>query len=96
MLAAGGALIIQTIHPLGTREGVYADGWRTETFAEMPGEWPEAMPWYFRTLGSWHRLLTTAGYGVSRIVEPMVPDGVTPASIVFVCRHTPDALVLSR
>ena len=84
-LAANGRLIVQTVHPLfAGPDGEYADGWRTETFAAFPGEWPEAMPWYFRTLGSWSRVLAKAGYSVAEIREPMYPDRAAPASIVFI------------
>lgn len=84
-LSENGRLIVQTVHPLfAGADGEYADGWRTETFAAFPGEWPEAMPWYFRTLGSWSRVLANAGYSVAEIREPMYPDRATPASIVFI------------
>lgn len=78
-------LIVQTIHPRFAGEGAYADGWRTETFDAMPGEWPESMPWYFRTIESWHRLFTAAGYRVAEIREPMYPDRAVPASMIFIC-----------
>ena|SRR5688500_1656366 len=84
MLSDSGRLIIQTAHPL-LAEGAYVDGWRTETFDAFPGEWPESMPWYFRTLGSWSRLLASAGYVIAEIREPMYPDRPVPASMMFVC-----------
>ena len=87
ILADDGRLIVQTVHPLyAGGDSAYADGWRTETFGAMPGTWPEAMPWYFRTLGSWHGLLTEAGAVVDEIREPMYPDRAVPASILFICR----------
>jgi len=61
----------------------YADGWRTETFAEMPGTWRESMPWYFRTLGSWWRMLEDAGYERISIREPMHAGKAKPASLIF-------------
>jgi 2-polyprenyl-3-methyl-5-hydroxy-6-metoxy-1,4-benzoquinol methylase len=86
ILADEGRLIVQTVHPLYAGDGAYADGWRVETFGAMPGTWPEAMPWYFRTLGSWHRLLTEAGAVVEEVREPLYPDRTVPASILFICR----------
>jgi SAM-dependent methyltransferase len=83
-----GRLIVQTVHPLFARsDGVYADGWRTETFDAFPGEWPEHMPWYFRTLGSWSGVFADTGYVIADIREPMHPDRRVPASIIFVCRR---------
>ena len=69
-----GRLLIQTVNPSSI--GGAADGWRTETFAAFPGEWPEAMPWYFRTKQSWTQLLDRAGY--RRIVVRE-----TPASLLI-------------
>ena len=87
--SAGGRLIIQTIHPLFAGEAAYADGWRTENFRALPGEWREPMPWYFRTLSSWTRLLANAGYLLLEVREPMYPDRPAPASILFIAdvRH---------
>jgi hypothetical protein len=65
-------------------QAIYVDGWRTETFATLPGEWREPMPWYFRTLGSWTRVLTAAGYRILEIREPLYPDKGVPASIIFI------------
>lgn len=84
LLEKDGRLLIQTTHPLFTgSEGIYADGWRTETFGNLPGEWRESMPWYFRTLGSWIRILTGSGYRILEVREPMYPDKSVPASIIF-------------
>jgi len=86
MLAIDGRLIIQTVHPWMAAGDAYADGWRTETFASMPGQWPESMPWYFRSIESWSRVLAGAGYPRVVIREPMYPDRAVPASMMFICR----------
>ena len=78
--------IVQTVHPLFVAGDSYEDGWRTETFSAMPGEWPEEMPWYFRTIGSWFRLFATAGYDVADVREPSYPDRPVPASMIFIGR----------
>jgi 2-polyprenyl-3-methyl-5-hydroxy-6-metoxy-1,4-benzoquinol methylase len=84
VLSVGGQLIIQTVHPLAAAGDSYVDGWRTETFDAIPGEWHEPMPWYFRTVGSWVRAFTTAGYAVVEIREPAYPQRPMPASMIFV------------
>jgi len=81
------ALIVQTIHP-AFAGGDYVDGWRTETFAAMEGEWPEPMPWYFRTVGSWVRALREGGYDVAEVREPLHPQHLRPLSILFVATVT--------
>jgi len=83
VLAAEGRLIVQTTHPLAVAGEAYVDGWRTETFAGFPGEWPEAMPWYFRTVSSWWRLLLEAGFTVISLREPMYESRPMPASLLL-------------
>ena len=90
VLARDGRVIVQSVHPVvagdGAGDGDYADGWRTETFDAIPGEWSESMPWYFRTLGSWVRVFANAGYSLTEIREPMYPDRARPASIIFIAQ----------
>lgn len=90
LLTDDGRLIVQTVHPaFACGDQPYADGWRTETFAGFPGEWPEAMPWYFRTIESWSRAFADAGLAVARMREPVHPGRSTPASLVFVTGRSP-------
>ena len=42
--------------------------------------------WYFRTIASWHRAFTNAGYIVDEIREPMAAEGGRATSMIFVCR----------
>lgn len=84
-LRAGGALVIQTVHPwVVSADEPYADGWRTETFAAFGGEFPEPMPWYFRTLESWMDALRGAGFHLSALREPLHPGTGKPASLLMV------------
>jgi 2-polyprenyl-3-methyl-5-hydroxy-6-metoxy-1,4-benzoquinol methylase len=58
IIAADGALILQTLHPAAVGPP-YRDGWRIERFRAF-GEGADwvPMPWYFRTIGSWYRLIS--------------------------------------
>ena len=78
IFAHGGALVIQTLHPLVAGE-VYRDGWRVEHFQVFgkAGPW-QPMPWYFRTLGSWLMLLGQAGYNLLSLDEPLHPETALP------------------
>lgn len=90
LLRPGGALVIQTVHPaFATGSDPYADGWRTESFASIEGHWPEPMPWYFRTLASWVRLLAAHGYTMAEVREPRDAAHAHPLSIIFIGRLTP-------
>jgi 2-polyprenyl-3-methyl-5-hydroxy-6-metoxy-1,4-benzoquinol methylase len=81
LLREGGALVIQTVHPtaIGTEEG-----WRVENFAAFEGEWPEPMPWYFRTRDSWTAALRAGGFVVEEVREPRHPETGKPLSLIFV------------
>ncbi|MDB5765055.1 MAG: methyltransferase type 12 [Herminiimonas sp.] len=86
VLSPSGTLFIQTVHPWAVRgEAPYRDAWRTETFDGFGSGFPEPMPWYYRTLGSWASLLSQKGYQVKDLREPVHPDTGEPLSLLFVC-----------
>jgi SAM-dependent methyltransferase len=74
-----GALVVQTVG------GAYADGWREESFAGFgSGGWTP-MPWYFRTLASWHADLAASGWRVTDLREPGDPETGRPLSLLMTC-----------
>ena len=83
LLAPGGALVIQTLHPWAAAAGDYQDGWREETFAGFKGQW-QPMPWYFRTLSSWLNALDMAGCTLASLQEPQHPQSPVPQSLLLV------------
>ncbi|MFJ3368375.1 class I SAM-dependent methyltransferase [Pseudomonas sp. NPDC086251] len=83
LLAPGGALVIQTLHPWTVAAGDYQDGWRNETFAGFKGQW-HPMPWYFRTLASWTNALDMAGFRLASLQEPQHPQSPVPQSLLLV------------
>ncbi|CAN7637642.1 class I SAM-dependent methyltransferase [Aquipseudomonas alcaligenes] len=86
-LAAGGALLLQTVHPwTAAGEEGYRDGWRLETFAAFGGAFAEPMPWYFRTLESWLALLGRSGLVLEALHEPRHPDSGVPLSLLLITR----------
>jgi 2-polyprenyl-3-methyl-5-hydroxy-6-metoxy-1,4-benzoquinol methylase len=87
-LTPSGAILIQTLHPWSAADGRYEDGWRTEDFSAFEGEAWEPMPWYFRTLASWQRVIAGAGLRTAGIREPAAEPGAPPLSILFVCERT--------
>ncbi|MEX0731754.1 MAG: class I SAM-dependent methyltransferase [Aquisalimonadaceae bacterium] len=82
VLAPGGAVVVQTVHPW-TVGGVYRDGWREENFGRFPGVW-QPMPWYFRTLETWLETLQESGYVITEVREPRHPDTQAPLSLLLV------------
>jgi 2-polyprenyl-3-methyl-5-hydroxy-6-metoxy-1,4-benzoquinol methylase len=93
-LHPGGALVIQTVHPwTAAGEEPYADGWRMETFERLGGDFPEPMPWYFRTLESWMQAIHAAGLRLTSLREPLHPAAGRPASLLLVAEAEaePDA-----
>lgn len=86
-MAAGGKLIVQTVHPF-TAAGTdpYRDGWREEAFTAFGGGFRSSMPWFYRTMGSWIGALREAGLGLEECVEPLHPDSGRPLSLLLVAR----------
>ena len=83
LLAPGGALVIQTLHPWTAAAGDYQDGWREETFSTFKGQW-QPMPWYYRTLSSWLNALDMAGFVLANLQEPQHPQSPVPQSLLLV------------
>lgn len=85
LLRAGGALVVQTLHPLvATGEEPYRDGWREGSWAGFGPAFTDPAPWYFRTLESWVGLLTQSGLRVVEVREPLHPRTQRPASVILV------------
>ncbi|GJB80762.1 methyltransferase [Aeromonas caviae] len=87
LLAPGGALVIQTLHPWSVADGDYQDGWREESFAGFAGHW-QVMPWYFRTLASWLNALDMAGLRLVSLQEPQHPQSALPQSLLLVAERS--------
>ncbi|BBH46413.1 class I SAM-dependent methyltransferase [Pseudomonas sp. KU43P] len=83
LLAPGGAMLIQTLHPWSVANGDYQDGWREECFTGFAGDW-RPMPWYFRTLASWLNALDMAGFRLASLQEPQHPQSAAPQSLLLV------------
>ena len=88
LLAPGGHLVIQTVHPWSACGAEpYRDGWRLEDFAGFGDQaFPEPMPWYFRTLATWLADLDRAGFALARLDEPAHPDSARPLSLLLQAR----------
>ena len=85
LLTDGGALVIQTLHPLVAGAGLpYEDGWRDGSWAGFSSEFSDPAPWYFRTMETWQSLLTDAGFQTIEMREPIHPGTGQPASVIFI------------
>lgn len=90
LLDPGGALIVQTLHPLvACGDSPYVDGWRDGSWAGFGPEFIDPAPWYFRTLENWTTLFTGSGFRLLEIREPVDPRTHRPASIILIgsCSH---------
>ncbi len=87
LLALDGVVIIQTLHPWSLPPGeAYCDGWRTENFAAFENQNWQPMPWYFRTLKSWHDVIRNAGLALFDLKEPAAKTGgPPPLSLLMTC-----------
>lgn len=85
LLHAGGALVIQTLHPMvAGGDHPYVDGWRDGSWAGFSSDFTDPAPWYFRTLSSWIALLVQCGFPRVQLREPLHPATKKPASLVLV------------
>ncbi len=85
LLEAGGSLVIQTLHPVAScGDESYVDGWRKGSWAGFSPEFSDPAPWYFRTLESWEKLLTSSGFRIRETREPVHPETGKPASVIFI------------
>lgn len=84
LLTPGGALVVQTLHPvIACGDLPYADGWREGSWAGFGPEFTDPSPWYFRTMGSWVGLFAKAGLRLDSLLEPLNPATGRPASVIF-------------
>jgi 2-polyprenyl-3-methyl-5-hydroxy-6-metoxy-1,4-benzoquinol methylase len=89
VLASGGALFVQTVHPLMTTGDLpYVDGWREGSWAGFGAEFTDPAPWYFRTVETWVALIVSAGLRLEGLREPIHPVTGRPASILFTAVRT--------
>jgi 2-polyprenyl-3-methyl-5-hydroxy-6-metoxy-1,4-benzoquinol methylase len=89
LLAAGGAFIIQTLHPIvACGERPYQDGWREGTWAGFSSDFTDPAPWYFRTLSSWLALFRRHRLRLLELREPLHPRTQQPASVIFIADVT--------
>ena len=85
LLNEGGALIVQTLHPLiANGDQPYIDGWRTGSWAGCGTEFTDPAPWYFRTMASWVKLFSESGFRILEVREPLHPKTQTPVSALFI------------
>ena len=85
LLAPGGSLIVQTLHPLtATGDLPYEDGWRTGSWTGFSEDFSDPAPWYFRTMQTWTDLIRKTGCFALEVREPLHPETQKPASAVFI------------
>jgi 2-polyprenyl-3-methyl-5-hydroxy-6-metoxy-1,4-benzoquinol methylase len=85
LLNPGGALIVQTLHPvIGTGDQPYEDGWRKGSWAGFSDDFSDPAPWYFRTVETWVALIASSGLRLVEMREPIHPTTRKPASVIFV------------
>jgi 2-polyprenyl-3-methyl-5-hydroxy-6-metoxy-1,4-benzoquinol methylase len=88
LITPGGALIIQTLHPvIACGDVPYEDGWRTGSWAGFGGDFSDPAPWYFRTLENWARLIASGGFRIIELREPLHPASRKPASVIFIAER---------
>ncbi len=84
-LCHGGALVIQTLHPVSAcGDAPYRDGWRKGSWDGFGTSFTDPAPWYFRTLESWVALIVESGLRLCELREPTLPGSDRPASVILI------------
>jgi 2-polyprenyl-3-methyl-5-hydroxy-6-metoxy-1,4-benzoquinol methylase len=87
LLNDGGALIVQTLHPVAAcGPHAYVDGWREGSWVGFDPAFVDPAPWYFRTMESWLRLFDKHELRLLEQREPMHPATRLPASVIFIAQ----------
>ncbi len=90
ILSFNGVIIIHTLHPFNlAQHDRYENGWREESFTGMGEGYKAAMPWYFRTMGSWLNELQVAGFNLHHCKEPIHPITGRPLSLLLMAKCDP-------
>jgi len=85
LLQQNGLLFIQTLHPLSISDE-YKTGWKEGSWNGMKQNFTLPYKWYFRTIGDWVRLFSSAGFLVEGLKEPLHPVTLKPASLILILR----------
>jgi 2-polyprenyl-3-methyl-5-hydroxy-6-metoxy-1,4-benzoquinol methylase len=87
LLAPGGRVVIQTLHPvMSSLDAPYQDGWREGSWSGFAADFRDPAPWYFRTISGWVALLGESGLTLERMIEPVHPETGRPASLILMAR----------
>jgi 2-polyprenyl-3-methyl-5-hydroxy-6-metoxy-1,4-benzoquinol methylase len=90
LLNPGGALVVQTLHPVVAAGDLpYEDGWRKGSWAGFSEDFSDPAPWYFRRLETWVALIASSRLRLIEMREPIHPTTRKPASVIFVATAIP-------
>jgi 2-polyprenyl-3-methyl-5-hydroxy-6-metoxy-1,4-benzoquinol methylase len=85
LLSPGGALVVQTLHPMMARGDLpYVDGWRSGSWTGFGDDFTDPAPWYFRTIETWVALIADSNLRLVEMREPLYSATQVPASIIFI------------
>jgi len=91
LLTPGGALVVQTLHPIfASGDLPYEEGWRQGSWTGFSDDFTDPAPWYFRTMEAWMRLIVGSGLRLVEVREPLHPATKRPASVIFVAERGND------
>lgn len=80
-------VFIQTLHPVVIAgNDNYKSGWREGSWNGLKRDFVKPYKWYFRTLADWVSLFQLSALELVAIKEPLHPQTLQPASIIFVCK----------
>lgn len=85
VLNSHGSFLVQTLHPVvACGDLPYTDGWREGSWTGFNADFTDPAPWYFGTVESWIKLFVDNGFQLREVCEPIHPNTLKPASVIFV------------
>jgi len=79
-------IFIQTLHSFNLIQGdfAYQNQWIENAWKDLQGNFKQPHSWYFRTVSGWLSLFKRVNLEVLEVQEPLFPDSLKPASLIFV------------
>jgi 2-polyprenyl-3-methyl-5-hydroxy-6-metoxy-1,4-benzoquinol methylase len=79
-----GYIVIQTLHPINMPQTQpYVSHWEEDSWKGLCTGFDSPHRWYFRTLADWINLLTTSGFQLVQLTEPLHPETKRPISLIL-------------
>lgn len=83
-----GYIVIQTLHPINMPpEQPYVSHWEEDSWQGLSTGFDSPHRWYFRTIADWVDVITTGGFQLIKVAEPLHPQTQRPLSLILTGKY---------